>query len=198
MTRSPALATGGRTLLRLATAGSVDDGKSTLVGRLLFDTNSVLDRHPRPRRAGQQAPRAGPGRPGAADRRPAGRARAGHHHRRGLPLLRHPGPEVHPGRLPRARAVHPQHRDRLLHRRRDRAAGRRPQRRGRADPPPPGRRVAAAGAARGAGGQQDRPGRLRRGRVLVGGHRLRPAGPQPRGRWTPTASRSRRPRATTW
>jgi sulfate adenylyltransferase subunit 1 len=41
-TRSPALATGGRTLLRLATAGSVDDGKSTLVGRLLFDTNSVL------------------------------------------------------------------------------------------------------------------------------------------------------------
>ena len=31
--------TGGRTLLRLATAGSVDDGKSTLVGRLLFNTN---------------------------------------------------------------------------------------------------------------------------------------------------------------
>ena len=31
-----------RTLLRLATAGSVDDGKSTLVGRLLFDTDSVL------------------------------------------------------------------------------------------------------------------------------------------------------------
>ena len=45
--RSPLLAptadpiTGGRTLLRLATAGSVDDGKSTLVGRQLFDTNSV-------------------------------------------------------------------------------------------------------------------------------------------------------------
>jgi len=34
--------TGSRTLLRLATAGSVDDGKSTLVGRLLFDTHSVL------------------------------------------------------------------------------------------------------------------------------------------------------------
>ncbi|MGI8458829.1 MAG: sulfate adenylyltransferase subunit 1 [Propionibacteriaceae bacterium] len=34
-------AVAGRTLLRLATAGSVDDGKSTLVGRLLFDTNSV-------------------------------------------------------------------------------------------------------------------------------------------------------------
>ncbi|GIG30061.1 sulfate adenylyltransferase subunit 1 [Cellulomonas marina] len=31
-----------RDLLRLATAGSVDDGKSTLVGRLLHDTKSVL------------------------------------------------------------------------------------------------------------------------------------------------------------
>ena len=30
------------TLLRLATAGSVDDGKSTLIGRLLHDTKSVL------------------------------------------------------------------------------------------------------------------------------------------------------------
>ncbi|AGM28354.1 sulfate adenylyltransferase subunit 1 [Mycobacteroides abscessus] len=29
-------------LLRIATAGSVDDGKSTLVGRLLYDTKSVL------------------------------------------------------------------------------------------------------------------------------------------------------------
>ena len=31
-----------RDLLRLATAGSVDDGKSTLIGRLLYDTRSVL------------------------------------------------------------------------------------------------------------------------------------------------------------
>ena len=31
-----------RELLRFATAGSVDDGKSTLVGRLLYDTKSVL------------------------------------------------------------------------------------------------------------------------------------------------------------
>ncbi|HZS22892.1 MAG TPA: hypothetical protein VFA63_18130, partial [Pseudonocardiaceae bacterium] len=29
-------------LLRLTTAGSVDDGKSTLVGRLLHDTQSIL------------------------------------------------------------------------------------------------------------------------------------------------------------
>ena len=31
------------TLLRLATAGSVDDGKSTLIGRLLFDSKGVFD-----------------------------------------------------------------------------------------------------------------------------------------------------------
>jgi sulfate adenylyltransferase subunit 1 len=37
------MATGSTTqLLRLATAGSVDDGKSTLVGRLLHDTRTVL------------------------------------------------------------------------------------------------------------------------------------------------------------
>ncbi len=30
-------------LLRLSTAGSVDDGKSTLIGRLLFDTKSILE-----------------------------------------------------------------------------------------------------------------------------------------------------------
>src|SRR5205823_1149111 len=30
-------------LLRLATAGAVDDGKSTLIGRLLFDTRSIFE-----------------------------------------------------------------------------------------------------------------------------------------------------------
>lgn len=29
-------------LLRFATAGSVDDGKSTLIGRLLYDTKSIF------------------------------------------------------------------------------------------------------------------------------------------------------------
>ena len=32
-------------LLRLATAGSVDDGKSTLIGRLLHDAGLILDDH---------------------------------------------------------------------------------------------------------------------------------------------------------
>ncbi|MBN7810144.1 GTP-binding protein [Algoriphagus sp. H41] len=31
----------GRKLIKIATAGSVDDGKSTLIGRLLYDTNSL-------------------------------------------------------------------------------------------------------------------------------------------------------------
>ncbi|MDX6639681.1 MAG: sulfate adenylyltransferase subunit 1, partial [Solirubrobacteraceae bacterium] len=30
-------------LLRFATAGSVDDGKSTLIGRLLYDTKSIFE-----------------------------------------------------------------------------------------------------------------------------------------------------------
>ena len=30
-------------ILRLATAGSVDDGKSTLIGRLLFDTKTIFE-----------------------------------------------------------------------------------------------------------------------------------------------------------
>ncbi len=69
-------------LLRLATAGSVDDGKSTLVGRLLYDTKSVLaDQIDAVTRAsvdkGLDTPR-----PVAARRRPARRTRTGHHHRR--------------------------------------------------------------------------------------------------------------------
>ena len=30
-------------LLRFSTAGSVDDGKSTLIGRLLYDTKSLFE-----------------------------------------------------------------------------------------------------------------------------------------------------------
>ena len=43
--RSPALDAAGigtPTLFRFATAGSVDDGKSTLVGRLLHDSKAIL------------------------------------------------------------------------------------------------------------------------------------------------------------
>ena len=30
-------------MLRLATAGSVDDGKSTLIGRLLYDSKAIFE-----------------------------------------------------------------------------------------------------------------------------------------------------------
>src|SRR5438132_5926286 len=35
----------GKDLLRLLTCGSVDDGKSTLIGRLLYECGSILDDH---------------------------------------------------------------------------------------------------------------------------------------------------------
>jgi bifunctional enzyme CysN/CysC len=40
MTHAAATATGG--LVRIVTAGSVDDGKSTLIGRLLYDSKEIL------------------------------------------------------------------------------------------------------------------------------------------------------------
>ena len=49
-------------LLRFSTAGSVDDGKSTLIGRLLYDSHNVYDDHIRsvtrnaPNRCGGSAP----------------------------------------------------------------------------------------------------------------------------------------------
>ena len=42
-------------ILRFATAGSVDDGKSTLIGRLLYDTQDGLRRPDRRRRDGEPA-----------------------------------------------------------------------------------------------------------------------------------------------
>jgi len=43
MTASNSLVNSRQTLLRLATAGSVDDGKSTLIGRLLYDSKAVME-----------------------------------------------------------------------------------------------------------------------------------------------------------
>ena len=147
--------------LRLATAGSVDDGKSTLIGRLLYDAKSILVRPARAHRGGvarAQRQRA-PG-PGAADRRPARRARAGHHDRRRAPLLRDPAAALHPRRHAGARAVHAQHGHRRLDRRGRDRAGRRPQGRDRADPAARRGRGPARRAARRARGQQDGPRRL--------------------------------------
>ncbi len=84
-------------LVRLATTGSVDDGKSTLIGRMLYDTKQIFQDQTRSDRAGQQEPGQRLRRPGTADRRPQGRAGAGHHHRRCLPLLRYPEAKVRAG-----------------------------------------------------------------------------------------------------
>ena len=146
-------------LLRLATAGSVDDGKSTLIGRLLYDAKAVLAdqlAHVEERSRRRARPR-------AAHRRPARRARAGHHDRRRLPLVRHAAAALHPRRLPRPRAVHAQHGHGRLDRRPGAAAGRRPRRADRAEPPPRHDRRPAADPARDRGRQQDGPRRLRRG-----------------------------------
>ncbi|MBJ7399891.1 adenylyl-sulfate kinase [Mycolicibacterium sp.] len=43
MIETTARVASGQTLLRLATAGSVDDGKSTLIGRLLYDSKAVME-----------------------------------------------------------------------------------------------------------------------------------------------------------
>ena len=96
----------------------------------------------------------------AAARRPAGRARAGHHHRRRLPLLLHRPAQVHRRRHPGPRAVHPQHGHRRLDRRPRHHPDRRPQGRADPDPAPQLPRVAARHPARRAGDQQDGPRRL--------------------------------------
>ena len=58
--------------------------------------------HARGARALDDAARRGGHEPRAAHRRPAGRARAGHHDRRRVPLLRHAAPQVHHRRHARA------------------------------------------------------------------------------------------------
>ena len=129
--------------LRIATAGSVDDGKSTLIGRLAARHQDGVRRSARRGREGQPALRRRRAQPRAADRRPACRARAGHHHRRRPSLLRHAAAQLHRRRHARPRAVHAQHGHRGIDRRCRHRARRRPPRRGRADPPARVHRLAA-------------------------------------------------------
>ena len=164
-------------LLRLATAGSVDDGKSTLIGRLLYDAKAVLAdqlAHVEEvsRRRGEDGAR-----PRAAHGRPARRARAGHHHRRRLPPVRHRAPPLHHRRHARPRAVHAQHGHGRLDGRPRADPGRRAARHDGAVAPPHGDREAARPAPRRGVRQQDGPRRLRRGRVRRG----RPRGARPGG-----------------
>ncbi|CAA9220770.1 MAG: Sulfate adenylyltransferase subunit 1, partial [uncultured Corynebacteriales bacterium] len=126
--------------------------------------------------AHQPGPRRRVHQPGAAHRRAAGRARAGHHDRRRVPLLRHPAAEVHHRRHPGAPAVHPQHGHRRLHRRPGDRAGRRPEGAAGAEPAARVPGLAARRPAHRGRDQQDGPGRLGRGRLRAaarGVHRLR-------------------------
>ena len=67
-------------LLRFTTAGSVDDGKSTLIGRLLYDSKSIFEDQVAQIEANLRKKRARPRRPQPLHRRSQGRTRAGHHH----------------------------------------------------------------------------------------------------------------------
>ena len=185
-------------LLRFSTAGSVDDGKSTLIGRLLYDSKGIFEDQLAAIERTSQRRGYHAGRPGAPDRRAARRARAGHHHRRRLPLLRHAAPQVHHRRHARPRSVHAQHGHRRVHRgprdRAHRCAQRRP---GAVAPACLHRHPAGHPAPRGRG-QQDGPRWLQRG-----GLRRHPAKNSRPGRrsWTCTTSSSspsRRCTATTW
>ena len=104
-------------------------------------------------------------RPRAPDRRPAGRARAGNHDRRRLPLLRDAPAQVHRRRHARPPPVHAEHGHRLLDRGPRGRAGRRSGRRRRADAPPHRHRRAPRGAEPRDRDQQDGPRRLRPGGV---------------------------------
>ena len=122
-------------LLRFLTCGSVDDGKSTLIGRLLYDSKMIYEDQARGDRKGLGDARHDRRRfrSGAVHRRPEGRARAGHHDRRGLSLLLDGQAQVHHRRHAGPRAVHAEHGDRRLDRRPGDHPDRRPPRRADAD-----------------------------------------------------------------
>ena len=172
--------------LRFLTAGSVDDGKSTLIGRLLFDSRAILadQLDTLEKRAAGAADR-----PVAADRRPGGRARTGHHDRRGLPLLRDHAAQVHHRRRAGPRAVHAQHGHRRRRQRCRRGAGRHHQARlatppgaaAAADAPPRAAGAAAARAEHRVRGQQARRGRPTRRRLRGGARRRCGASPHEAG-----------------
>ena len=160
-------------LLRICTAGSVDDGKSTLIGRLLYDSQAVYEDQVKSVEAAspQQDRRAD--RLLAVHRRAARRARAGHHDRRRLPLFRDRAAQVHPRRYAGARAVHAQHGHRRVDRRRRHPARRRAPRRQGTDAAPRAHRAAARHLELHPRRQQDGPARLRSRRVRRHLRRLR-------------------------
>ena len=125
-----------KSLLRFLTCGSVDDGKSTLIGRLLYDTQLLFDDQlaalaarlgaARHRRRATSTSRCW----STAWRPSASRASPSTSPTASSPPTRR---QLHRRRYARPRAVHPQHGDRRLQRRAGRDAGRRPPWRADAD-----------------------------------------------------------------
>ena len=170
-------------LLRFATAGSVDDGKSTLIGRLLYDTKSLFT----DQLAAVEAVSAARGDEYTNLALLTDGLRA--EREQGITIdvayryFATPAAEVHHRRHPGAHPVHPQHGHRRVHRRSGADPGGRPQGPGRAVPPARVPLLAAAGAAPGALRQQDGPGRLVAGGVRADRrrvHRVRREARRPR------------------
>ena len=166
---APGAATNGRPiartseLVRFATAGSVDDGKSTLIGRLLFDTKSIFE--DQLEHVEETSKRRGDGYVNLALLTDGLRAereqgitidvayRYFHTPRRKFIIADTPGP----------RAVHAQHGHGRLHRGPRADPRGRSQGRARAVAPARVHRVAAAHPAPGGVREQDGPRGLRRG-----------------------------------
>ena len=102
-------------LLRFTTAGSVDDGKSTLIGRLLHDSKAVYEDQLASVKKSRINRSVGTDRFFPADGRIARGTRARHHHRCGLPLFCDSTAEIHHRGHAGARAVHAQHGHRRVH-----------------------------------------------------------------------------------
>ena len=154
-----------RSLLRFLTCGSVDDGKSTLIGRLLYDSQLVYEDQMQ-----SAAQRSGAGKAAPldlallidglqAEREQKITIDVAYRYfstpRRKFIVADTPGHDP----------VHAQHGDRRVQLRFRRAAGRRPQRHPDPDPPPCLHPVAARHRHGGARRQQDGFGRFRSGAV---------------------------------
>ena len=186
-----------RSLLRFLTCGSVDDGKSTLIGRLLYDSAQIYEDQLKSAERELEAPwRQRRARPCAVGRRPSGRARAEDHHRRCLSLFLDAAPKIHRRRYAWPCAVHAQHGDGRFQLRLGRAPGRCARRGTHPNAAACLHRLAARHPQARARRQQDgsrrvQPGALRRDR-----RRLQDLRRAPRLRVRSPASRCRRSRAT--
>ena len=150
-------------LLRIATAGSVDDGKSTLIGRLLYDSKAIYEDQLRAiERASRQRGDAEVDLALLTDGLRAEREQ-------GITIdvayryFATPKRKFIIADTPGPRAVHAQHGHRRVDGRAGHRPDRRPQGRAHAVAAPRLHRLPAADSAHPRGGQQDGPGGLRPG-----------------------------------